>query len=263
MKKVVRPFYIFLKRWRPSLLSCLFLMAGLLLTFRVTHVLNNVWNDKTNKSVTVEMGSEAIAKEESKKDAVTAPEKKEAPAAKIKEEKGSDKKSGKAKKKAKEIPFDPLNLTEGEVKLLFTLNQKKKVLIEKAEKLKEREKFVIVAEQRIDQKLDELKALKSAIEKIVDVEDKQVEQNTKDLVKIYESMKPKSAAKIFDKLPMSVLMKVVKKMSQKKVSPILAAMDVSKVKSLTSRLAQPSNLDLPSVVQAEHNPEEQSLNTEE
>ena len=256
MDKILKSTYLFLKTWRPSLLSLLFLVAGLMLTIRVTNVIHSTFGEK---EVSIQIGSEAIAAD--KKDPAT-------PEEQTKED-GEAKKDTKTKdmpklKPKKEEDFDPLNLTEGEVKLLFSLNQKKKGLEEKTEKLKEREKLVIVAEQRLDQKIAELKQLKAAIEKIVEIEDEQVQKNTQDLVKMYESMKPKAAAKIFDKLSMSVLMKIVKKMSKKKASPILSAMDVSKVKSLTTLMAQPSKLDLPSVLPtAQTTPTEEPVEGEE
>jgi flagellar motility protein MotE (MotC chaperone) len=145
----------------------------------------------------------------------------------------------------KKESFDPFNLSEGEVKLLFTLDKKRKELDRREQEIKESQKQLQVVQKRVDQKIDELKNIKVAIKKIVQQEDEQVSKNTQRLVGIYQGMKPKSAAKVFDGLPMSVLKKVIQKMDQKKVSPILAVMDIKKVKKLTTLLAQPSPLDLP------------------
>ena len=41
---------------------------------------------------------------------------------------------------------------------------------------------------------------------------------------IYESMKPKEAAQIFDKLEINVLLGVIERMKENKVAPILASM---------------------------------------
>ena len=41
---------------------------------------------------------------------------------------------------------------------------------------------------------------------------------------MYETMKPKEAAKIFDTLELDVLLKVARAMNPRKMSPILAAM---------------------------------------
>jgi flagellar motility protein MotE (MotC chaperone) len=58
------------------------------------------------------------------------------------------------------------------------------------------------------------------------------------LVKIYENMKPKDAAKIFEQLDMGIMLEVVERMKEQKVAPILAEMNPVKARELTSELAQ-------------------------
>ncbi|HEX3498406.1 MAG TPA: hypothetical protein VHT04_03700, partial [Stellaceae bacterium] len=64
----------------------------------------------------------------------------------------------------------------------------------------------------------------------------------KSLVRIYETMKPKEAARIFEQLDLPVLLDVLEQMKELKTAPILAAMDPAKVKAVTLALAarQPS-----------------------
>jgi flagellar motility protein MotE (MotC chaperone) len=57
-------------------------------------------------------------------------------------------------------------------------------------------------------------------------------------VKIYETMKPKDAARIFEQLDMPVLLGVLERMKEMKSSAILAAMDASKAKAATMALAE-------------------------
>jgi flagellar motility protein MotE (MotC chaperone) len=54
---------------------------------------------------------------------------------------------------------------------------------------------------------------------------------------MYETMKPKDAAKIFDTLDINVLVKVAQAMNPRKMSPILAAMDAKPAESLTTAFA--------------------------
>ena len=62
------------------------------------------------------------------------------------------------------------------------------------------------------------------------------------LVKIYETMKPKAAAEIFDRLEMPVLIAVVERMREAKSADVLARMDPVKAKQVTSELARRSEL---------------------
>jgi len=60
----------------------------------------------------------------------------------------------------------------------------------------------------------------------------------KSLVKIYENMKPKDAAPIFEQLDMDVLLDIVDRMKEAKVAPILAQMNPAKAKEVTDELAK-------------------------
>ena len=57
------------------------------------------------------------------------------------------------------------------------------------------------------------------------------------LVKVYESMKPRDAAVIFNDLDMPVLLQVVDRMKEAKAAPVLAAMQADKARELTTKLA--------------------------
>ena len=54
---------------------------------------------------------------------------------------------------------------------------------------------------------------------------------------LYQSMKPRQAAKIFDQLRMSVLLAVVDRMDARRAAAILAAMQPDRAREVTDRLA--------------------------
>ena len=58
------------------------------------------------------------------------------------------------------------------------------------------------------------------------------------LVKLYEMMKPRDAATIFNDLEMSILLQVVDRMKELKAAPVLAAMLPDKARDVTARLAK-------------------------
>ncbi len=59
----------------------------------------------------------------------------------------------------------------------------------------------------------------------------------KSLVKIYENMKSKDAARILEELDMDILLELAERMREAKMAPILAQMDLNKAKAITVELA--------------------------
>ena len=74
------------------------------------------------------------------------------------------------------------------------------------------------------------------------VQEEEQEQQLTSLVTMYESMKPKDAARILGQLDMDVLLQVVRRMSERKMAPILAAMDPIAAQDLTVQLVTGSAL---------------------
>jgi flagellar motility protein MotE (MotC chaperone) len=110
--------------------------------------------------------------------------------------------------------------------------------IEKRTKdVEQREALLSAAEKRIDQKLQELDKVRTDIQKLMRMGDEKKSQQIESLVRIYETMKPKEAARIFEELDMPVLLDVVERMKEVKTAAILAAMDPGKAKGVTSALA--------------------------
>ena len=62
------------------------------------------------------------------------------------------------------------------------------------------------------------------------------------LVKIYETMKPEEAAKIFDTLDMPILLGVIQKMKPARTAPIMAKMPPEKAKEVTVALTKQDQL---------------------
>lgn len=93
------------------------------------------------------------------------------------------------------------------------------------------------AEKRLEERSAELKALEEKIGKMVDDNKTAEQQQFVSLVAMYENMKPKDAATIFNQLDMPVLLGVAKAMNPRKMAPILAKMDPLKAKALTDGIA--------------------------
>jgi flagellar motility protein MotE (MotC chaperone) len=141
-------------------------------------------------------------------------------------------------------PKDPLEYTDEEVEVLQQLAKRREELELKSRQLDEREAMVAAAEQRMEQKMAELKALQSTVEDILKKRSDEEEQRLQALVMTYEKMKPKDAAQVFEELDMDLLADLVSRMKPAKSAPILAMVTPTKVKELTFELAQQKTLPL-------------------
>lgn len=118
--------------------------------------------------------------------------------------------------------------------LLERLQQRRQELEAKARDLELRENLIKEAEQRLEQRLNELRALENpaAAENPAD------SPKMKNLVVMYEGMKPKEAARIFEKLEMNVLAGIARAMKPVKLAEILAVMNPDAAQRLTVELAR-------------------------
>jgi len=141
-------------------------------------------------------------------------------------------------------PKDPLEYTDEEVEVLQQLAKRREEIELKSRQLDEREAMVAAAEQRMEQKMAELKALQSTVEDLLKKRSDEEEQRLQALVMTYEKMKPKDAAQVFEELDMDLLADLVSRMKPAKSAPILAMVTPTKVKELTFELAQQKTLPL-------------------
>jgi flagellar motility protein MotE (MotC chaperone) len=124
-----------------------------------------------------------------------------------------------------------------EVDMLQTLAKRREELDQRDAGIVQRETMLKVAEDRVNQKVAELNALKGDIEKLLDLQKKKQDDEILSLVKIYSAMKPQDAARIFSTLDMPVLLGVVSRMKEQKSAAIIAAMDPGPARELTTRLS--------------------------
>jgi len=133
---------------------------------------------------------------------------------------------------------DPFSLGKSQIELLQSLAKRREELDEREQDLIQREGLLKAAEHRIENKISELKVVKGEIEDLITTYNEQEEKEIESLVSIYEKMKPKDAARIFDQLDMDVLLDVLQRMKASKTAPVLAAMDPLRAKEVTTRIAE-------------------------
>lgn len=143
------------------------------------------------------------------------------------------------------LPADPLAMSDQEIELLQALSERRQEIDERAAEVEQRAALLSAAETRIEEKIGRLESLRKQIEDLLVDYDEQEETQLESLVKIYESMKPKDAARIFEKLEMSVLLSVVERMKERKSAPVLAEMSPGRAQEITLELATRRELPLP------------------
>ena len=135
-------------------------------------------------------------------------------------------------------PTDGREYSESELDILQSLSKRREDLDQRERNLSESAAMLKAAEKEVDRKLAELNTLKAEIEKLLGQQSQMEDQRITSLVKIYEAMKPKEAATIFNTLDPDVLLSVVSRMNERRLSPILASMDPEKARMVTIRLAE-------------------------
>ncbi|KKB10381.1 hypothetical protein VE26_08750 [Devosia chinhatensis] len=100
-----------------------------------------------------------------------------------------------------------------------------------------RASLVDAAEKRIEERQATLQSIEDQIASLVEQRKQMEEGQFASIVSMYETMKPKDAAKIFDNLDMDVLFRVSKMMNPRKMAPILAEMSTARAQELTVRMA--------------------------
>jgi flagellar motility protein MotE (MotC chaperone) len=136
------------------------------------------------------------------------------------------------------IPLDGPALPSGaERAILERLQQRREQLDARARELDIRENLIKAAEQRINAHLAEVKEIESRIKVETDEKDQAEAARFKGLVTMYENMKPRDAAKIFDRLDMDVLIKVASQINPRVMADIMAQMTPEMAEHLTVELA--------------------------
>jgi len=122
------------------------------------------------------------------------------------------------------------------------LAERREMLEGKEKALATREAMLRAAEKELDQKYQELFQLRGEIEQLLEKQSEEEQTRITSLVKIYEGMKAKEAARIFDTLDLDVLVSVMSHMSERKLSGILAAMNPERARTVTILLAEEKKL---------------------
>lgn len=133
---------------------------------------------------------------------------------------------------------EALRFTPSEMNILERLSDRRKKLEEWEQELKLKENVLVITESRIDTKLQELRDIKKEVEDKLNKYSAQEKEKVESLVKIYENMKPKDAAPIFNQLDNDVLLQVASHMKEKKLALVMAQMPPERAREITVDLSE-------------------------
>jgi len=154
-----------------------------------------------------------------------------------------------AKDKVAKAPVDPPKSTpglmvaldpvapRGERAILERLSDRRKQLDDRNRELEMRENLLKAAEKRVEARVTELKELEAKVKGALEQRDQDELKRFKGVVTMYENMKPKDAARIFDRLDLKILVDVSTQMKPATMSAILAQMSPDTAERLTVELA--------------------------
>ncbi len=137
-----------------------------------------------------------------------------------------------------QIPLDGGRiLSAAERAVLERLAERRTELEARAKELELRESVVLAAEKRLEARIAQLKQLEAKINDMVRAKDEAEAARVKNLVTMYENMKPKDAARVFDRLDLKILVEVSTQINPRRMSDILAQMSPEAAERLTVELA--------------------------
>ncbi|WP_029058849.1 MotE family protein [Stappia stellulata] len=123
-----------------------------------------------------------------------------------------------------------------ERKVLESLSGRRRELDKREKQFELRQQLLQATEDRVQKKVDEMKALEASISSLREEQEKKKNGDLRKLIQMYESMKAKDAARIFDRLDIDILLKVAKQMKPRKMADIMGRMSPEASERLTVAL---------------------------
>ena len=135
------------------------------------------------------------------------------------------------------------SVSPSERAILERLQARRQELEQRAREVDIRESLLKSAEKRIEGRVEEMKATEARITSATGQKLETDAMRFKGIITMYEGMKPKDAAKVFDRLEMSVLYEIASQIAPRKMSDILGLMQPEAAERLTVELARRAGSD--------------------
>ena len=137
----------------------------------------------------------------------------------------------------------PQIVSPSERAILERLQARRQELDTRAREIDIRESLLKAAEKRVEARVEELKAIEARITTAGQQKNEAEAARFKGIITMYEGMKPKDAAKVFDRLEMPVLFEIASQIAPRKMSDILGLMSPEVAERLTVEMARRAGTD--------------------
>lgn len=120
------------------------------------------------------------------------------------------------------------------------LAERREELQLRAREIEARDRLAEEVERRLDARAEEMRKAEERRSGAAASKAEAESASLKPLVTMYETMKPKEAARVFERLPHDVLVPVVRQINPRKMAEIMAALTPEAAEKLTVALARPA-----------------------
>jgi flagellar motility protein MotE (MotC chaperone) len=117
------------------------------------------------------------------------------------------------------------------------VNLRRSQIEEREQQLAAREPALAATDKHLTDRVNQLLAIQAHLESLESERKQHEEANWVGLVKLYEGMRPRDAAAIFNALDKTVLIEILDRMKPAKASPIIALMEPESARQVTADLA--------------------------
>lgn len=126
--------------------------------------------------------------------------------------------------------------TQSEIMILQELAERREALDLRSRKIDKKAVQLKVAEEEIEKKLAQLREYESKLKKLIGEYNEKEKEKIAALVKMYASMKPQSAARIFNTLDIETAASLLREMKPSSASAIVSQMEAVKAKAVTDEI---------------------------
>ena len=140
-------------------------------------------------------------------------------------------------------PEQGQSVSPSERAILERLQARRQELEARAREIDIRESLLRAAEKRVELRVEEMKAIEARVTTATTQKSEADAARFKGIITMYEGMKPKDAAKVFDRLEMPVLFEIASQIAPRKMSDILGLMSPDAAEKLTIEMARRAGTD--------------------
>jgi flagellar motility protein MotE (MotC chaperone) len=132
---------------------------------------------------------------------------------------------------------EEMGLSSQEIVVLRSLQARRETLDARESGIATREAAAAAAEGRLQEQIAQLKSVETDVQALLAKMDDKRDERMAALVKTYETMKPKDAARIFNGMDDALLTDIAKSMKSATLAAVLSSMDAKRAETLTRMLA--------------------------